>query len=348
MYLSNSLALYLGLALCATCSQPSRVRAQHVKSDKVEAMFKWVVDKGGEVNIEAGYNRDGARGVFATKDIAYGDDITGIPPSLIFSQGVNVETGYNGDGIRGIFATKDIAYGEDITRIPPSLVFNQGNSTEFSYPLLLYIKEWKSGYSRFQPYLDANPQVGEVVNACNFPSSYIGMLHSEALEVLVLSYYTALEDLLSGAFDAELSLVISDVVDGNVTMDELQYACAVGNVTMDNLQYACAVTSSRYVIGTPRPITIMAPVFDLANHMNNCLHYIAYHDDGSPSFRLVAGKDIKKGEEICYDYGALTDDHALISYGFLQKREDPPSMSAVDLPDYDEESVEIPSRLRCE
>lgn len=41
--------------------------------------------------------------------------------------------------------------------------------------------------------------------------------------------------------------------------------------------------------------------------------------------------------QICFGYGSLRDDYAVIHYGFVPPEEDPPRLLAVDHPEFDEE-----------
>eukprot|EP00798_Chlamydomonas_sp_ICE-L_P031648 gene31648-6845_t len=63
--------------------------------------------------------------------------------------------------------------------------------------------------------------------------------------------------------------------------------------------------ATRTVQGDPRETHFMIPLFDLANHRDNCSIFLGaygnwFPDDGS--FNLVAAEPIKKGDEICYGY----------------------------------------------
>lgn len=62
---------------------------------------------------------------------------------------------------------------------------------------------------------------------------------------------------------------------------------------------ALAQSSTRYVASGRRKILVMAPVFDLSNHERKCVHTIGPYER-SDFFHMIAGKDVKPGDEICY------------------------------------------------
>eukprot|EP00798_Chlamydomonas_sp_ICE-L_P005771 gene5771-6068_t len=236
----------------------------------------------------------------------------------------HLEVGVNDIGIRGTFLTKDIPAGEAIVSMPPNLILSLGHGVDFTTTLLNYLREMKAPNSRFKPYIDSHPTIDNVICQCNFPPSYIPMLQHAQTEEETHAYLETLERIFSGIDDATSDLTINDVSSEPVTMEELVYACAL--------------TTTHPVTGDPRPISIMVPVFDLANYKRNCSTYLHYYDNpvGNAKFRMMAGDDMKKGEEMCYDYGDLTDDLALLHYGFLPPLEEPPLLLGVDSFAYNE------------
>ena len=99
------------------------------------------------------------------------------PPSVHQNQ-VKGELQYNGAGVRGLFATEDIAEGEPIMKIPPEAIINMGAG--FSAPILNLLRElFCDGTSRYQPFIDSLPGRDAVLNECNMPLEYAGMLQME-------------------------------------------------------------------------------------------------------------------------------------------------------------------------
>lgn len=56
-------------------------------------------------------------------------------------------------------------------------------------------------------------------------------------------------------------------------------------------------SSTRYVSAARRKRLIMAPVYDMANHERDCPHTINPYED-STYLHIIAGKDVKAGEEV--------------------------------------------------
>ncbi|KXZ55869.1 hypothetical protein GPECTOR_2g1420 [Gonium pectorale] len=235
--------------------------------DAIEGLFKWVRDLGGEVNAEVKQNSN---------------------------------------GVRGLFATKDIPEGQYIASIPAAAIMNAGSLNDsFAVPTLITLRELKNPYSRFKPYVAIWPRPDEVINSCNFPTEYIGMLKMPYWEKNVNEWSEHIGHLLTGDLDAELEYTIK--------------------------------SSTRYVLTHRRRRLLMAPIFDLANHDRSCTTYLTPYESGN-MLHFVAGSDIKQGEEVCYSYGNMRDDYALIHYGFLPDLEDPPRLALVDHRDFKPDS----------
>lgn len=238
---------------------------------------------------------------------------------------VNAVVKTNGEGFRGLFATRDIKEGEDVLAVPAAAIINAGGLKDsFAVPTMTVLRELKDPHSRFKPYVDVFPSPSEVLNSCNMDRKYIPMWKSEYWEKNVAEWLDYLDALLLGKLNPDIEVTIQEAV-GNAT------------VTIQDLQYACAISSTRYVSATRRKRLIMVPVYDMANHKLECPHHINEYE-ASDFFRLIAGADVKEGEEICYSYGTLRDDYALSHYGFLPDVEDPPRLALVDHPDFKPEA----------
>lgn len=228
---------------------------------------------------------------------------------------LNVRLGRNAAGIRGLFATKAMKKGDKIMSIPSSIVLNIGGPRDsFAVPVLFLLREMKTPNSRFRPYFDSFPSPSEVMDWYNFPSSYIPMLQSSKLEEQVSAYHRALKTLLTGALDDKLEFTLKEMV-GDMA------------VTLEDLQYVASLSATRYLNMEPRNRLLMIPVFDLANHYTNCTHWTQYPEAKNVEF--IAGEAVPEGAEVCYGYGELRLDDALLRYGFLLPDE-PPVLAAVD------------------
>ncbi|GLI58853.1 hypothetical protein VaNZ11_000619 [Volvox africanus] len=184
-------------------SSPQRMRlailvfllCQSVSSqpiDEIDKLFKWVLDLGGEINAEVRHNKDGFRGLFATKAFTENDVIAAIPAATILNTGS----------------------------------FNDS----FAVPTLTVLRELKDQNSRFKPYIDMWPKPDRIVNSCNMDLKYAPMWKSTYWEKNVRDWESHLHALLNGDLDADLEYTIREVVGNDpVTLDDLKYACAISS-----------------------------------------------------------------------------------------------------------------------
>jgi hypothetical protein len=95
------------------------------------------------------------------------------------------------------------------------------------------------------------------------------------------------------------------------------------------------------------------PLLDMANHANNCPHYNEFKpcafDASRECVHFTAGADVAAGQEVCFFYGYLLPDRALLEYGYLpqptqqqQLEEVVPQLSSIDRHDADFESEPLP------
>ncbi|EFJ50972.1 hypothetical protein VOLCADRAFT_103616 [Volvox carteri f. nagariensis] len=160
--------------------------------DKIENLFKWVRDLGGEIHLEVKNNRHGVRGAFATKSFAENDVIAAIPSATIMNTGS----------------------------------FNES----FAVPTLTVLRELKDPHSRFKPYVDMWPKPDELVNSCNMDLKYAPMWKSAYWEKNMRDWDLHLRALLAGELDADLEYTIKEMVgNAEVTLDDLKYACAISS-----------------------------------------------------------------------------------------------------------------------
>ncbi|KAG2430223.1 hypothetical protein HXX76_010322 [Chlamydomonas incerta] len=233
----------------------------------------------------------------------------------------NVEVRRNAAGVRGLYASRDIAAGQDIYSIPLSCILNAGDMQDFSLPTLALLREMHTPCSRFSAYVRAMPPPAHQFNGCNLPLSYVSLLQSSYWEEQVMTWRSLLTRLLGGELNDSAAVLLPEAV-----------GRAADNMTLAELQYACSLASSRYITGEPRQRMLLVPLFDMANHRPGCPHAVRSFERPDPSFRLVAGERIRSGQEVCYSYGDMADDVALVHYGILAggRHTDPPRLLMVD------------------
>lgn len=84
------------------------------------------------------------------------------------------------------------------------------------------------------------------------------------------------------------------------------------------------------------------PLLDMANHDNACPHYNVFRpcefDSSRECVYLMAGADVAAGQEVCFFYGYMLPDRALLEYGFLQQQpqlQGAPQLFGIDRHDAD-------------
>lgn len=165
-------------------------------------------------------------------------------------------------------------------------------------------RELNNPHSSFRPYLDILPSEADLDSSYEtFPPDYLPLLESSALV-----RYTVDMNAFQSAYWGEHGLSL---------MQE--------NITLNKLKYASALVTQRYLAYDGE--TYMVPLLDLANHQNSCPHW--HKSDscpGNPSQRCIiwkAGGEVQRGEEVCNQYGYMTNDEALLQYGFILPDEPP-------------------------
>lgn len=67
------------------------------------------------------------------------------------------------------------------------------------------------------------------------------------------------------------------------------------------------------------------PLLDMANHNNNCPHGNVFRpchfDSSRECVYFAAGADVAAGQEVCFFYGHLLPDRALLEYGYLPEQQ---------------------------
>lgn len=97
------------------------------------------------------------------------------------------------------------------------------------------------------------------------------------------------------------------------------------DVSADALGWATACASSRaFRVAGPDHPPAMLPLIDVANHSFEPTATVrpAFGDGvGRGAVELAARRDVAAGEPVTLDYGALTNDHFLLDYGFVPTTE---------------------------
>lgn len=220
----------------------------------------------------------------------------------------------NKDGIRGLFTTQDVNEGEELIYIPSHLVLSVKNApASETAPVLL--KEIHSPCSRLRPYMDVLPKPGGVLTGYNFPEEYVPYLGDQHMEEYVRrSFLTHVKNTWLGHNNDNMDMTLPEAVGRvNITLEEFQHAVSL-------------VTSRTFSIRTAA--LSMVPVMDMANHDPRDINQLDNHlTDG---VALLAGKDLKAGEEVTITYGNMRSDELLLYYGFIDTFTEPPRLLAVD------------------
>lgn len=224
---------------------------------------------------------------------------------------VTISRGEN--GVRGLYTTEDVAYGEVLVEIPGHLVLNCGSYNDSDMVVVLsLLREMTSTCSRFAPYLKVLPKANEVLDWYSLPLEYAPMLQSRYLESQVKAAHRDISKLYNGSDFAGYTL--KETI-GNV------------DISFHNVQYAASLAFTRLFNHDERQRLLMIPLADMANHMPDCDNWYTYKD--SKTIKLMAGHHYKAGDEVCYYYGALRPDIAMIKYGYLIETT-PPTLYTID------------------
>jgi len=228
---------------------------------------------------------------------------------------LKVYIGRNRQGVRGLFTTQDIKEGEEILSIPYHLVikFTYKSAAEIA-PVLL--KELYTPCSRFGPYLKSLPRRNEVLSGNNIPLDLVKYLGVPELEGKIQMAQEHCEAIAKNdpEIDAwQLDLTVPEAV-GNV------------NISAEEFKFVASVVNTRTLNGRPGTI-FMVPVLDMANHDRSSKNYMTSDPESryknNVAIKLVAGAEIKRGEEVTIPYGNLRNDEMLYNFGFLDPSEPP-------------------------
>jgi len=224
-------------------------------------------------------------------------------------------------GIRGLVATKDIAEGESIIEIPLGASIELSNSESAKDPsqsaltLLRLYREARDGDP--QPYFDLLPAMGSP-DLATMPDFF-----SDS-ELEMMQCPTAVEKTRRRG-----QLCAKRAEEHGFSTDEVKWAL-------------CSVTMRSFTVLSPVDglLRLLLPGIDLLNHDSDAPHRFRVrwnmHGVFDGLFKVVAGREVKKGEEVRICYGgnpyraegcggdcsgdiAWTNEQYLQRYGFVDK-----------------------------
>ncbi|KXZ43706.1 hypothetical protein GPECTOR_82g240 [Gonium pectorale] len=156
------------------------------------------------------------------------------------------------------------------------------------------LREMHTPCSRLKPYMDVLPKEGQVLTGYNFPEEYVQYLA-----------------------DDHLVMTIPEAIGRT-------------NMSLPYWEYVVSLLSSR-TFSMRKNTLSMVPFLDLMNHDPRNINQLS---DSATDIRLIAGRDLVKGEEITITYGNMRSDELLLYYGFIDTVTQPPRLLAVDHRNY--------------
>jgi SET domain len=230
------------------------------------------------------------------------------------------------DGLRGVVATKDIAKGEDIIGIPYELAVNLGRQGDDpTLPALQLLRDsqlvrlqqqneksaseatlWRKSYYEMLPALGSSK---DYLTSTDFFSP-------EALRELQSPLIV--EETLARRDKVQRRLAERDANDEGtataLTLEQLQWAVWI--VTSRVLTVQGEAPNEQY--------RLLIPYLDMCNHDRASPHVLTGRAAPGGVLRVVAGKNVKAGEfvNICYGGGAAGNDRFVQDYGFLDTAPD--------------------------
>ncbi|KAG2500501.1 hypothetical protein HYH03_001279 [Edaphochlamys debaryana] len=327
MVAHRSLLLFALAAFAATTSL-----AQDVSN--IDVLFDWFRKRGGVANAEAGVNKEGWRGLFAKEKIRANGTILAIPQSLVLNLGRETQP----MSVHILRVLKEYKLGNHSRFWPhvatwpkPHEIVQECTMDDKFLPM------WKAPYSprdlrapncavtpacfcsppppsarRRAPPWSARCREDVQLGCKRFVARiYADLQHEAGLK----GWRALLRRLTKGSLHHELRAALRG--------QEV-------HISLKDVTYAAAITGTRYLAAPHRPAdVIMLPVFDLANHRPGCPTYFKV-DVKSGDLLMKAGEEYQAGDEICYEYGDMTDDYAVSAYGFLPEPRTPPRLAYVD------------------
>lgn len=248
--------------------------------------------------------------------------------------------------IRGVVALRDIRKGEDILSIPYELALNLGREgNDPTLPAYMLLQEicrhapseavLNKGLIDYSPYIAMLPEFDGP--DCLSSTDFFSDEALDALQFPVIKEETLLRRKLTQArFDRD----VQPMIDIGASGGNNALAVDTNNepITFRHLQWAVWLITSRVLTvqgadGSGQAFRLMIPFIDMCNHDRNSPHILSGRAVPGGILRVVAGADIKAGEQvnICYGGGVAGNDRFIQDYGFLDWSGDNDGAMAYDI-----------------
>lgn len=233
----------------------------------------------------------------------------------------NLRVGMTPHGYRGVLATKDLKADDIMAVIPLNTTIDlptqpQGDDGYgFHRSAIILAKMMKEPDSIFKAWFDSLPSANPPpLSIYTFPEQYVPLLNNEPME----AYLKNVQETVGYYWH-------------HMAPEEDKKA-----VSYDEYMYGLALLSTR-CFGSKLGCLLL-PVVDMFNHYNLCK---TRHELDSCTKNASAdceiwrvGQDYKEGEEVCFGYGGMFNDHSMVQYGFLSQPVSP-EVFGIDRWDFD-------------
>lgn len=236
--------------------------------------------------------------------------------------------------LRGVIALRDIPKGESIIEIPYNMAMDLGReSADPTLPATTLLQKyctWRSnsdgppGDREYGDYFDMLPTDDHLGSTDFFSDTALEMLQSPSIveetmsrrELVKARYERDVEPMAQ--MSSNLYRWESDTDDNDTDDDSNKIA------TQSHLQWASWIITSRVltVQGPPESNTanrLLIPLIDMCNHDRDSPHVLTGRAMAGGVLKVVAGIDVKKGDQINIGYGGGVEgnDRFIQDYGFL-------------------------------
>uniref|UniRef100_A0A383WBC6 SET domain-containing protein n=1 Tax=Tetradesmus obliquus TaxID=3088 RepID=A0A383WBC6_TETOB len=247
---------------------------------------------------------------------------------------VNVAAAEAGPGAGlGLFAARDVAKGEVLLSLPTDLAFSRKAQGVMDF-VLDYALDVADPHSPRALMWATLPHPHELRHLLNFPTAYLPLLQ-----------HPQLEDWIGRGLHHDLSMFYRLHADtlaaAGLSYVHLVHVMGLLGTRIFNKPEADGTSSTFYAL----------PLLDMANHDNACPHFNRFEPCAFDSSRecvyFTAGAEVAAGNEVCFYYGHLLPDRALLEYGYLpqqqqQQQQGVLQLSGIDRHDADFESHPLP------
>ena len=243
--------------------------------------------------------------------------------------------------IRGVVAQRDIRKGEDIINVPYELAMNLGReSSDPTLPAVVLLREYCGCMSSSSsvttagagtegggadrddgPYMVMLPEfLGE---DCLGSTDFFSDDELEALQSpLVVEETLTRRSMTASRYQQDVKPISDDAENIYLWIDGTP-------ITEEHLRWAVWLITSRVLTvqgaeGTGDSYRLMIPLIDMCNHDRSSPHVLTGRAASGGSLRVVAGRNINRGEQIniCYGGGVAGNDRFVQDYGFLDTFDD--------------------------